>query len=111
MSEGPVPEDAAMRRAALQAQHHRRALWEALSMSVAALVVVATGIFGLWLSSSAAIRENYRHMLIGLAQAAASQIDPVLHDSLRHPEQRNGADYLRAVEPLRRMRRARSDLQ
>jgi len=54
-------------------------------MSVAALVVVATGIFGLWLSSSAAIRENYRHMLIGLAQAAASQIDPVLHDSLRHP--------------------------
>jgi len=40
-----VPEDAAMRRAALQAQHHRRALWEALSMSVAALVVVATGIF------------------------------------------------------------------
>jgi len=58
----------------------------------------------------AAIRENYRHMLIGLAQAAASQIDPVLHDSLRHPEQRNGADYLRAVEPLRRMRRAVSDV-
>jgi len=28
MSEGPVPEDAAMRRAALQAQHHRRALWK-----------------------------------------------------------------------------------
>jgi len=110
MSEGFVSDDVTVQQAALTAQQHRRALWEALSMSVAALLVVATGIVGLWLSSSAAIRENYRHMLIALAQTAASQIDPALHDSLRHPEQRNGPDYLRAVEPLRRMRRAVNDV-
>ena len=110
MSEGLVPGDSTASRAALDAQHHRRALWEALSMSLIALLVVATGIVGLWLSSAASIRENYSHMLIGLAQTAASQIDPALHDSLRHPEQRNGPDYLRAVEPLRRMRRAVTDI-
>jgi diguanylate cyclase (GGDEF)-like protein/PAS domain S-box-containing protein len=110
MSEGRVPEDSTAAGEALHVQHRRRALWEAVSLSVAALLVVATGIFGLWLSSSAAIRENYRHMLIGLAQAAASQIDPALHESLRRPDQRNGPDYLRAVEPLRRMRRAISDV-
>lgn len=110
MSEGPLPDDIAVQRAALNAQHHRRALWESVSISVAALLVVATGILGLWLSSTAAIRENYRHMLIGLAVTAASQIDPALHDSLRRPEQRNGPDYLRAVEPLRRMRRSVADV-
>jgi diguanylate cyclase (GGDEF)-like protein/PAS domain S-box-containing protein len=84
----------------------RQALREALVVALAALLlVVATGL-GLWLAGSAAIRGNYRQHLVGLAQAAAVQVDPGLHDSLREPSQRDGADYLRAVAPLRRLRAA-----
>jgi CO/xanthine dehydrogenase FAD-binding subunit len=45
MSEGRVPEDSTAAGEALHVQHRRRALWEAVSLSVAALLVVATGIF------------------------------------------------------------------
>lgn len=89
----------------------RRVRREALAVAMAALaVVVATGL-GLWLSSAATIRSNYRHYLIGLAQSAASQVDPQLHERLRHPDQRDSPDYLRAVEPLVRMRTAVTDVR
>lgn len=73
-------------------------------------MVVGAGILGLWATSTHSIRENYRHYLIGLAEAAATLVDPALHDAIRRPEQRNDPDYRRAVEPLRRMRKAVSDI-
>ncbi len=88
----------------------RRALWESLSVSLAALAVVAAGILGLEWSSIQAIKSNYRHYLIGLAQTAGSLVDPGLQQSIRVPAQRNGPDYLRAVAPLRRMRDAVPDI-
>jgi diguanylate cyclase (GGDEF)-like protein/PAS domain S-box-containing protein len=87
----------------------RQAQWESLSVSLAALVVVGAGILGLWETSTRSIRENYRHYLIGLAQTAATLVDPKLHDAIRRPEQRNDPDYRRAVEPLRRMHKAVPD--
>ncbi len=73
-------------------------------------MVVGAGILGLWATSTHSIRENYRHYLIGLAEAAATLVDPALHNAIRRPEQRNDPDYKRAVEPLRRMRKAVSDI-
>jgi len=88
----------------------RQALWESLSVSLGAWVVVGAGILGLWESTTHSIRENYRHYLIGLAQTAATLVDTDLHDTIRRPEQRNNPDYKRAVAPLRRMNRAVADV-
>jgi len=88
----------------------RQALRESVIVSVGALIVVGAAIFGLWATSTQSIRENYRHYLIGLAEAAGTLVDPVLHEKIRRPEQRNDPDYLRAVGPLRRMRKAVPDV-
>ena len=74
------------------------------------LIVVAAGVLGLWVSSTNTARDDFRHYLIGLAQSAATVVDPALHNELRRPEQLNDDDYLRAVEPLRRLRRAVPDI-
>src|ERR1019366_8104393 len=86
-----------------RSRNRRRASWEALGVSAVALVVVGAGIFGLWVTSSSTIRDNYHQYLIGLAQTAASIIDPALQTTIRRPDQINGPDYQRAVAPLRRM--------
>ena len=91
-------------------QSRRRARWESISVSVAALFVVAAGILGLWVSSTNSIDENYRHYLMGLAQTASTLVDPALHNTIRKAGQLNGPDYTRAVEPLRRMRAALPDV-
>jgi diguanylate cyclase (GGDEF)-like protein/PAS domain S-box-containing protein len=96
--------------ASQRSRSHQQARWESLSVSLGALVVVGAGILGLWATSTHSIRENYRHYLIGLAEAAATLVDPALHDTIRRPEQRNDPDYKRAVEPLRRMRKAVPDV-
>jgi diguanylate cyclase (GGDEF)-like protein/PAS domain S-box-containing protein len=88
----------------------RQARREALGFSAAVLIVVGCGIIGLWATSAHAIREEYRHYLVGLAQTAATLVDPALHDTIRRPAQRNDTDYRRAVEPLRQMRRAVGDV-
>jgi diguanylate cyclase (GGDEF)-like protein/PAS domain S-box-containing protein len=93
----------------LKVAGQRQALWESLSLSLGALVVLAAGVIGLWATSTLTIRENYRHYLEGLAEAAATVIDPRLHDAIRRPEQLNDADYTSAVAPLRRMRAAVPD--
>jgi diguanylate cyclase (GGDEF)-like protein len=87
-----------------------RAWWEALAVSSVALVVVGAGIFGLWVTSTTTIRDNYHQYLIGLAQTAASMIDPALQTTIRRPDQINGPDYLRAVAPLRRMHASVADI-
>ncbi len=92
------------------AEGRRRALWESLSISVAALGVVAAGILGLALSSLQTIKVNYAHYLTGLAQTAASLVDPALQESIRLPSEINGPDYRRAVAPLRRMRESVPDI-
>ena len=89
---------------------HRQALWESLSLSLGALVVLAAGVIGLWATSTMTIRENYRHYLVGLAESAAAVVDPRLHATITRPEQRNDADYVRAVAPLRRIRAAVPDI-
>ncbi len=91
-------------------RNRRRALGEALGVSVVALVVVGAGILGLWVTSSSTIRANYHQNLIGLAQTAASMIDPALQTTIRRPDQINGPDYQRAVAPLRRMRASVADV-
>jgi diguanylate cyclase (GGDEF)-like protein len=91
-------------------RQRRQALWESVSVSVAMLIVVAAGIVGLWVTSTNTAREEFRHYLVGLAQSAATLVDPALHNKLRRPEQLNDADYVRAVEPLRRLRKAVPDI-
>jgi diguanylate cyclase (GGDEF)-like protein len=88
----------------------RRAWREALAASTVALAVVGAGIFGLWVTSTHTIRDNYHQYLIGLAQTAASIIDPALQTTIRRPDQINGPDYQRAVAPLRRMHAAVADI-
>jgi diguanylate cyclase (GGDEF)-like protein len=83
---------------------------EALAVSSVALVVVSAGIFGLWVTSTSTIRDNYHQYLIGLAQTAASMIDPALQTTIRRPDQLNGPDYRRAVGPLRRMHASVADI-
>ena len=88
-----------------------RASIEAVAASTVALVLVGAGIFGLWVTATSTIRSNYRQYLIGLAQTAATMIDPALHSTIRRPEQINGPEYRRAVAPLARMRAAVPDIR
>jgi diguanylate cyclase (GGDEF)-like protein len=74
------------------------------------LIVVAAGIFGLLVTSRTAAYQSFRHYLVSLAEAASTTVDPVLQNEIRRPEQLNDADYVRAVEPLRRLRRAVPDI-
>jgi diguanylate cyclase (GGDEF)-like protein/PAS domain S-box-containing protein len=97
--------------AAEVARDRRRARLESGSLAAAAMIAVGAGVLGMWLFVTASIRENYRHYLISLAQAAALQVDAELHARIRRPEQRNDPDYLRAVAPLRRMRAASPDIR
>jgi diguanylate cyclase (GGDEF)-like protein len=90
--------------------NRRRASWEALAVAAVALVVVGAGVLGLWVTSTRTIRDNYHQYLIGLAQTAASMIDPALQTTIRRPDQINGPDYQRAVAPLRRMRASVADV-
>src|SRR5882757_7027488 len=88
----------------------RRALLESLSIVSIMLVAVAAGVGGVWAGSKAAITANFRHDLMAFAQTAASLIDPSLHQQIRRPEQLNDDQYIKAVTPLRRMRKAVPDI-
>jgi diguanylate cyclase (GGDEF)-like protein/PAS domain S-box-containing protein len=94
----------------LAVRHAQRAKWESLSLSALIMLVVGAGILGLWVTSRNSAYAGFAHELISLAQEAASQVDPQLHEQIRRPEQLNGPEYLRAVEPLRRIRRAVPDI-
>jgi diguanylate cyclase (GGDEF)-like protein len=94
----------------LAVRHSQRAKWESLSLSALILLVVAAGILGLWMTSRNSAYAGFAHELISLAQEAAAQVDPQLHEQIRRPEQLNGPEYLRAVEPLRRIRKAVPDI-
>ena len=48
-------------------EDRRRAWRESVYIAVAAVVAVGAGILGLWVSSTASIRQNYHHYLIGMA--------------------------------------------
>src|ERR1700722_16952891 len=87
-----------------------RASGEALAVSAVAIVVLGAGIFGLWVSSTNTIPDNYHRYLIGLAQTAATMIAPALQMTIRRPDQLNGPDYQRAVAPLRRMHASVADI-
>ena len=88
------------------ARDRRRAILESVTIGVTVAAVVGAAISGLWLSTAQTVRENYRTHLTRLALAAAQQVDPELHERIRHPEQMDTPEYKRAVEPLRRMRLA-----
>lgn len=86
------------------AAERRQALRETLvaaAITTLALIVAAAG---MWSSVSRTIRDDYQSSLATLASTAALMVDPDLHRSLNHPSLHNGEDYLRAVEPLRRLR-------
>ncbi len=75
-------------------------------IALAVFLVTSAGIIGLWIATAAQTRRDFRDHLTDLAIAAAQQVDPGLHASLRDPSQLNGPDYQRAIKPLRRMRLA-----
>jgi diguanylate cyclase (GGDEF)-like protein/PAS domain S-box-containing protein len=104
------PRNAGTRAARTAPLIRRRALWESLGACLGALLIVGAGIFGLWVTSTHSIRDNFHHYLIGLAETASTLVDPGLHRALHGPEQRNDVNYTRAVDPLRRMRRAVADV-
>jgi PAS domain S-box-containing protein len=84
----------------------QRALAQTLAAAaVATLTQVVAGL-GIWLALSATIKADYQRYLSGLATTAALLVDPALHRGLTDPAQHNGPEYMRAVEPLRRMRTA-----
>ena len=99
----PSPDDGHLLR--------RRALYESLLIGIAGLLTVGAGVLGLWIFATNAIRENYRHHLVTIAQAAALQIDPELHRGIRDPAQRNSPEYNRAVAPLRLLRSASDEIR
>lgn len=80
------------------------ALREALVVALAVCVAVGAGIAGMWYASESTVSENYRRHLVELAQLAAQQVDPTLHDRIRDPAQMDSPDYRAAVAPLRRVR-------
>jgi diguanylate cyclase (GGDEF)-like protein/PAS domain S-box-containing protein len=71
---------------------------------------VSIGVLGLWFTERSSLHDDFRHYLVGVAQAAATLVDPKLHALLRRPEQLNGPEYRSAVEPLLRLKRALPDL-
>jgi len=84
----------------------RRARRESIAVGLVALCAVVLGIVGVWLSASNAVRDNFRQVLKGVAIAAGSQVDPVLHQQLADPATRDPAAYARAVAPLQSLRRS-----
>lgn len=94
----------------LAARHSRRAKWESLCVSGVVLCVVVAANFGLWESARNSAYTGYQNYLMSLALAAAATVDPQLHNRIRRPEQLNDPDYLRAVEPLRRIRHSVPDI-
>ena len=88
----------------------RQARWEAAIVFGAMLGVVAVGLVGQLVTSTRSVSDEFRRHLIGLAQGAATLVDPVLHNEIRRPDQQNGPDYVRAVAPLRRFHDAVRDI-
>jgi PAS domain S-box-containing protein len=84
----------------------RRALRETLAIAAAIFLITGAGIFGVWVAASSTIRRDNLDHLTDLAVVAALQVDPDLHRLITLPDQLNGPEYQRAVEPLRRMRLA-----
>ncbi len=93
------------------AKDRRRAALESILVAAVATCALGAGIAGMWVASEVALRDNYRHYLIGLAQAAAQQVDTSLHAGIRDADQLNGPEYRKAVEPLRRLRAAVADVK
>lgn len=89
-----------------EAAASRRARRESGLICTAALICAAAGILGLFTTAVRSIEDNYHDYLIGLARAAATLVDPGLHQAIHHPDQKNGPLYNQTVEPLRRLRRA-----
>ena len=90
---------------------YRRARSGAVLIGVIGLLAVGAGFVDLWFFATTSIRENFRHHLVTLANVAAMQVDADLHRSVRASAELNGADYLRAVAPLRRLRSASPDIR
>ncbi len=88
----------------------RRALLESSAIGLTGLLAVGAGVLGLWLFATNSIRENYRHLLVTIAQSAALQVDPALHGTIRNPAQLNGPEYTRLVAPLRLLRSASREI-
>jgi diguanylate cyclase (GGDEF)-like protein/PAS domain S-box-containing protein len=93
------------------ADGRRQTFRETIVIATATLAAAVAGVAGLWITSSATVRENYSHYLKGIAISAAQVVDTGLHESLRDPAQLNGEKYLRAVAPLRRLQESVPDVR
>jgi diguanylate cyclase (GGDEF)-like protein/PAS domain S-box-containing protein len=91
--------------------HRLPALRQTLSAALVSLLLAGVLTFSLWDAATEFIRGNYHRYLITLAQTAARFVDPQLHSAVLRAGRRSGPDYARAVEPLRRIRTAVSDIE
>ena len=74
-------------------------------IAVAAVVLVGLlAVGGVWFSAASSLRETLQRDMSRLALVAAAQVDPVLHEAIRKPEQIDTPEYAAAVAPLRRFR-------
>src|SRR5262249_24774135 len=92
-------------------EDRRRTFREAVALGIAALAVALAAGLRLWIAATGSIRENYRQYLTGVAVSASQLVNPELHGKIRQPSQLNDAEYLRAVEPLRRLRATVPDVR
>jgi diguanylate cyclase (GGDEF)-like protein len=79
-------------------------------VSLVMWVVVAAGVFGLWVTTQKSAFTGFQQHLLNLAREASVTVDPELHERIRRPEQLNDPDYQKAVAPLRRIRKAVPDI-
>jgi diguanylate cyclase (GGDEF)-like protein len=90
-------------RAAEALRDRRRAGLEAVAVGGLIATVVFTAIVGVWGFARQSLETHYRAQLTALAQAAALQVNPELHRSLRSGGEDKALEYLWTIEPLRRM--------
>jgi diguanylate cyclase (GGDEF)-like protein/PAS domain S-box-containing protein len=86
-----------------QAKDRRRMRRELLLFVVAAVAIVGARTYLILLASDESVHDDYRHYLVGVAEAAAQQVDPSAQALLRQPAQQNTPEYERAVAALRRI--------
>ncbi|MBI3776522.1 MAG: response regulator, partial [Gammaproteobacteria bacterium] len=88
-----------------------RPIWDGFAASLILACTAALGIAGVWYVAGEHLRSEVRDDLVRLAMVVAANLDPELHDSLTDPAQMDGADYQRALIPLRAMRAKASGIK
>lgn len=87
-----------------------RPIRDGLSVGLLLLLTGCLSIWGVYYWGRNALRDQFLECLAQIAGTVAAQIDGDLHQTILRTRQSEGPDYERAVEPLRRARKADSQL-